>query len=70
MATLTVCLLTAVAERASCSFDVASLINSLKSGHEFQKKITCKGFKLVFFDIKFQFLVEFINLIGNFISSI
>ena len=33
------------------------------------KKITQKGFKLVFFDTKFQFFVEFINFIGNFISN-
>ena len=29
------------------------------------KKITQKGLKLVFFDMKFQFFLEFINLIGN-----
>ena len=29
------------------------------------KKITQKGFKLVSFDMKFQFFLEFINFIGN-----
>ena len=41
-----------------------------KSGHEFQKKTTHKGFKLVFVDMKFQFFVKFINFIGNIISNI
>ena len=41
-----------------------------KSGHEFQKKNTHKGFKLVFVDMKFQFFVTFINFIGNIISNI
>ena len=34
-----------------------------KSGHEFKKKITHKDFKLVFFDMKFQFFVVLIDFI-------